>query len=58
MDTTINTAAAKQRGTGRGVASWTFTNPEWVAPSEPTKHPPWMSDVTTLCPVLPARSAA
>ncbi|MEU1106634.1 NucA/NucB deoxyribonuclease domain-containing protein [Streptomyces tibetensis] len=38
MDTTINTAAAKQRGTGRSVASWTFTNPQWVAPSEPTKH--------------------
>ncbi|MDT0386008.1 NucA/NucB deoxyribonuclease domain-containing protein [Streptomyces dubilierae] len=38
MDTTINTAAAKQRGTGRSVASWTFSNPEWVAPSEPTRH--------------------
>jgi hypothetical protein len=38
MDTTINTTAAKQRGTGRSVASWTFTNPQWVAPSEPTKH--------------------
>ncbi|MEU1853720.1 NucA/NucB deoxyribonuclease domain-containing protein [Streptomyces sp. NPDC019990] len=37
MDTTINTAAAKQRGTGRSVASWTFTNPEWAAPSEPMK---------------------
>jgi len=38
MDTTINTAASKQRGTGRSVASWTFTNSQWVAPSEPTKH--------------------
>jgi hypothetical protein len=38
MDTTINTAATKQRGTGWSVASWTFTNPQWVAPSEPTKH--------------------
>ncbi|MEV5432703.1 NucA/NucB deoxyribonuclease domain-containing protein [Streptomyces sp. NPDC052701] len=38
MDTTINTTASKQRGTGRSVASWTFSNPEWVAPSEPTKH--------------------
>lgn len=38
MDTIVNTAAAKQRGTGRSVASWTFTNPEWVAPSEPTRH--------------------
>ncbi|GAA2919569.1 MULTISPECIES: NucA/NucB deoxyribonuclease domain-containing protein [Streptomyces] len=38
MDTTINTAAAKQRGSGRSVASWTFSNPEWVAPSEPTRH--------------------
>jgi hypothetical protein len=38
MDTTINTAASKQRGTGRSVASWTFTNSQWAAPSEPTKH--------------------
>lgn len=38
MDTTVNTAAAEQRGTGRSVASWTFINPEWVAPSEPTRH--------------------
>ncbi|WP_086564750.1 hypothetical protein [Streptomyces africanus] len=37
MDTTINTAAAKQRGTGRSVASWTFSNREWVGPSEPAK---------------------
>ncbi|MEU4490193.1 NucA/NucB deoxyribonuclease domain-containing protein [Streptomyces purpurascens] len=37
MDTTINTAASKQRGTGRSQASWTFSNPEWAAPSEPTK---------------------
>ncbi|MFF8939263.1 NucA/NucB deoxyribonuclease domain-containing protein [Streptomyces paradoxus] len=37
MDTTINTGASKQRGTGRSVASWTFTNPQWVGPSQPTK---------------------
>ncbi|MER6704316.1 NucA/NucB deoxyribonuclease domain-containing protein [Streptomyces fumanus] len=37
IDTTINTAASKQRGTGRSVAKWTFTNSQWAAPSEPTK---------------------
>ncbi|UOB07634.1 hypothetical protein MQE23_00345 [Streptomyces sp. HP-A2021] len=45
MDTTINTGASKQRGTGRSVASWTFSNREWVAPSEPTK----LSTVEVRC---------
>lgn len=45
MDTTINTGASKQRGTGRSVASWTFSNREWVAPSEPTK----LSTVDVRC---------
>jgi hypothetical protein len=37
MDTTINTGASKQRGTGRSIASWTFSNPQWAGPSQPTK---------------------
>ncbi|MER6678578.1 hypothetical protein [Streptomyces sp. NPDC000983] len=37
MDTTINTAASKQRGTGRSIATWRFTNPQWIAPSDATK---------------------
>ncbi|MGK5693281.1 NucA/NucB deoxyribonuclease domain-containing protein [Streptomyces sp. URMC 128] len=45
MDTTINTGASKQRGTGRSVASWTFSNREWVAPSEPMK----LSTVDVRC---------
>ncbi|MEU6277507.1 NucA/NucB deoxyribonuclease domain-containing protein [Streptomyces populi] len=45
MDTTINTAAAKQRGTGRSIASWKFSNPEWVAPSDATK----LSTVEVRC---------
>ncbi|MFH8394292.1 NucA/NucB deoxyribonuclease domain-containing protein [Streptomyces sp. NPDC018036] len=45
MSTTINTAAAKQRGTGRSIASWRFSNPEWVAPSDATK----LSTVDVRC---------
>ncbi|MDX3749634.1 NucA/NucB deoxyribonuclease domain-containing protein [Streptomyces sp. AK08-02] len=45
MNTTINTAAAKQRGTGRSIASWRFSNPEWVAPTEAMK----LSTVEVRC---------
>ncbi|MBC2907857.1 NucA/NucB deoxyribonuclease domain-containing protein [Streptomyces cupreus] len=45
MDTTINTAAAKQRGTGRSIASWRFSNSQWVAPSDATK----LSTVEVRC---------
>ncbi|MFE7167116.1 NucA/NucB deoxyribonuclease domain-containing protein [Streptomyces sp. NPDC057616] len=45
MDTTINTSASKQRGTGRSIASWTFSNSQWVAPSDATK----LSTVEVRC---------
>ncbi|MGF0173220.1 NucA/NucB deoxyribonuclease domain-containing protein [Streptomyces sp. Marseille-Q5077] len=45
MNTTINTAAAKQRGTGRSIASWRFSNSQWVAPSDATK----LSTVEVRC---------
>ncbi|MFC8349557.1 NucA/NucB deoxyribonuclease domain-containing protein [Streptomyces sp. NPDC057280] len=37
MSTTIDTSAAKQRGTGRSKASWRFTNPQWAGPSDAMK---------------------
>ncbi|WP_406398510.1 NucA/NucB deoxyribonuclease domain-containing protein [Streptomyces uncialis] len=37
MDTTINTAARNQKGTGTSVASWRFANPAWATPSNSTR---------------------
>ncbi|MFE1444397.1 NucA/NucB deoxyribonuclease domain-containing protein [Streptomyces sp. NPDC058739] len=45
MDTTINTAASKQRGTGRSIVAWRFTNPAWPAPSDTGK----LSSVEVRC---------
>lgn len=45
METTINTAVTKQRGTGRSIATWRFTNPAWAAPSDATK----LSSVEVRC---------
>ncbi|MFJ1975306.1 NucA/NucB deoxyribonuclease domain-containing protein [Streptomyces sp. NPDC087903] len=45
MNTTIDTAASKQRGTGRSIASWRFTNPEWVKSPDAVK----LSTVEVRC---------
>ncbi|MGC0327039.1 hypothetical protein RKD23_000029 [Streptomyces sp. SAI-170] len=45
MDTTINTAVRMQRGTGRSIAVWRFTNPAWPGPSNATK----LSSVEVRC---------
>ncbi|MFE1444645.1 hypothetical protein [Streptomyces sp. NPDC058739] len=45
MDTTINTASSKQRGTGRSIASRRLTNPAWPGPTNTTK----LSSIEVRC---------